>query len=91
MALGIYFRPTSMSAAQYDDTIKRLDKAGAGKPKGRLYHICFGAGDGLQVFDIWESQEDFDKFGATLMPILQEAGIDMGEPMVEPVHNIIPA
>jgi hypothetical protein len=24
------------------------------------------------------------------MPILQEVGIDTGQPMVEPVHNIIP-
>jgi len=90
MALGIYFRPSSMNAGQYDDVIKRLDKAGAGKPKGRLYHVCFGAGDGLQVFDIWESQQAFDKFGETLMPILQEVGLDPGEPMVEPVHSVIP-
>ena len=68
----------------------RANKAGAGKPKGRLYHVCFGAGDGLQVFDIWESQQAFDKFGETLMPILQEVGLDPGEPMVEPVHSVIP-
>ena len=43
------------------------------------------------VFDIWESQQDFDKFGATLMPILQEIRLDPGQPMVEQVHNHIPA
>jgi hypothetical protein len=90
MAIGIYFRPESMNATQYDDVINRLEKAGAGKPTGRQYHVCFGSGDSLQVFDIWESQDAFDKFGQTLMPILQEVGLDPGQPMVEPVHRIIP-
>jgi len=89
VAIGIYFNPASMTAAQYDDIIGRLDAAGAGKPAGRLYHACFGSGDKLQVFDIWESQQAFDKFGETLMPILQEIGLDAGQPMVEPVHNLI--
>ena len=46
--------------------------------------------DGLiQVFDIWESQESFEAFGATLVPIMTELGADPGQPMVAPVHNII--
>ena len=90
MAIGIYFNPASMNAAQYDEVIKRLENAGAGKPAGRLYHACFGSGDKLQVFDIWESQAAFDTFGQTLMPILQQVALDPGEPMVEPVHNLIP-
>ena len=89
MALSFYFNPASMNATQYDEVTRRLDAAGAGAPTGRLYHACFGSGDKLQVFDIWESQQDFDAFGETLMPILQEFGIDAGHPMVEQVHNLI--
>ncbi len=89
MAIGIYFNPESMDAASYDEVIRRLEAAGAGKPAGRLYHVCFGSGSKLQVFDVWDSQESFDKFGATLMPILREVGLDPGQPMVEPVHNTI--
>jgi hypothetical protein len=85
----VYINPVSATAAQYDEIIRRLDAAGAGKPAGRLYHACFGSGDKLQVFDIWESQQAFDKFGETMMPIVQEVGIDLGQPMVEPVHNLI--
>jgi hypothetical protein len=40
------------------------------------------------VYDVWDSQEDFDAFGQTLMPILGEMGIDPGQPDVMPVHNI---
>lgn len=89
MAIGIYFSPTSMTAQQYDEIIKRLDQAGAGAPKGRTYHSCFGTGDKMMVFDIWDSQADFDAFGATLMPILQQAGLDVGQPDVMPIHNTL--
>jgi hypothetical protein len=89
MAIGVYFNPPSMNAQQYDNTIKRLDEAGAGSPKGRLYHACFGKDGNLQVFDIWDSQESFDAFGQVLMPILAEIGLDPGTPMIEPVHNTI--
>ncbi len=89
MAIGVYFNPAAMTAAQYDEIITELEAVGAGSPAGRLYHACFGSRDKLQVFDIWESPQDFDKFGETLMPILQKIGIDAGEPMIEPVHNLI--
>jgi hypothetical protein len=89
MAISVYINPVSATAAQYDEIIRRLDAAGASKPAGRLYHACFGSGDKLQVFDIWESQQAFDKFGETMVPIVQEVGVDLGQPMVEPVHNLI--
>jgi hypothetical protein len=89
MAISIYVNPASLTAAQYDDIGGRLDAAGAGKPAGRLYHACFGSGDKLQIFEIWESQQASDKFRETLIPILQEIGLDPGQPMVEPVHNLI--
>ena len=43
----------------------------------------------IQVFDIWESQEDFEAFGATLVPILGELGVTLKEPMVANVHNVV--
>jgi hypothetical protein len=33
--------------------------------------------------------ETFETFGQTLMPILQEIGIDPGQPEIRPVHNTI--
>jgi hypothetical protein len=89
MAIGIYFSAAGMSAAKYDECIKLLKKAGAGNPSGRLYHTAFGPKDNLMVFDVWTSQAAFDKFGKTLMPILQQLGIDPGQPAVMPVHKVI--
>ena len=78
-----------MTAQQYDDVMRKLDQAGAAAPKGRTYHSCFGSGDKMMVFDIWESQAEFEAFGTTLMPILQQAGIDVGTPDVMPIHNTL--
>ena len=79
MALGFYFTPPGFTPAVYDETVKQLEAAGAGSPPGRL----------IQVFDIWESQETFEAFGATLVPIMTAAGVDPGQPMVASVHNVI--
>ena len=89
MAIGVYFSPAAMTAEKYDECIKLLRKAGAGNPAGRSYHASFGPKDKLMVFDVWTSQAAFDKFGKTLMPILQQLGIDGGQPMVMPMHKVI--
>jgi len=78
-----------MTTAKYDETVKRLEQAGAGAPAGRLYHVCFGDKDNLRVSDIWDSTESFERFGETLRPILLELGIDPGEPEVIEVYNIL--
>ncbi len=66
-----------------------MKKAEAGHPAGRSYHTAFGANDKLMVFGIWSSQSAFDRFGKILMPILQQLGIDPGQPTVMPIHKVI--
>jgi hypothetical protein len=89
MALGFYFSPSSFTPTVYDETIKKLEAAGAGAPAGRLYHFALEADGKIQVLDVWESQEAFEAFGPTLVPIMKELGADPGQPMVSPVRNII--
>lgn len=89
MAIAIVFTPASMDAAKYSECISRLERAHAGRPVGRLYHACYGAGSQLRVFDVWDSKASFEAFGKILMPILRELGIDPGQPEVSEVHNII--
>jgi len=93
MSFVFTFTPqaSGMTASQYDECIKRLEVAGAGNPKGRLYHVCYGDPNNLMVTDVWDSVETFQKFGETLTPILKEIGIDPGQPAMHPVHNIVEA
>jgi hypothetical protein len=90
MAFVVRFTPPSLSSQQYDEVIKRLAAAGEGSPKGRLFAVAFGPADALHVSDIWDTRENFDRFGQMLMPLLQELGIDPGTPQFIEAHNIIP-
>ncbi|MGA9284449.1 MAG: hypothetical protein WBV85_03315 [Solirubrobacteraceae bacterium] len=58
-------------------------------PDGRISHVALETDGEIQVFDVWGSQEAFDAFGVTLLPILAAAGVEMNEPMVARVHNEI--
>jgi len=89
MALGIYFVHQGFTPEKYESAIKKLEAAGAGAPKGRSYHVALESDGAIQVFDIWESQADFEAFGQTLVPILTELGVELKDPMVATVHNVI--
>jgi hypothetical protein len=89
MALGIYFMHEGFTPEKYDSAIQKLEEAGAGSPKGRTFHTALESDGSIQVFDIWESQAEFEAFGSTLMPILAELGVTLGEPMISTVHNLL--
>jgi hypothetical protein len=61
----------------------------SGQSQGRTYHCALESNGAIQVFDVWESQQDFDAFGATLIPILTELGVELKDPMIATVHNVI--
>jgi hypothetical protein len=73
---------------QFEETHRCLADAGAAQPEGRLHHSCIGDEGNLMVYDIWESPDAFQAFGATLMPILAEIGVDPGDPAIMPMRRI---
>jgi hypothetical protein len=89
MALGMYFTPASLTPEAYDEVVARLEKVGASAPPGRLCHVALEASGRIQVFEVWETAEAFHAFGATLVPILAELGIDPGQPQAQPVRNFV--
>lgn len=90
MAIVVRHTPVGLTTDQYDEGIRRLADAGLGHPPGRLFHVCFGEPGNLMVSDVWESRETFDKFSETLMPILEDVGIDPGGTAFLEVHNSSP-
>lgn len=89
MALGIYFAHEGFTPEKYATAIQELNEAGEGNPKGRTYHFALEQDGSVHVFDVWESQEDFDAFGPVLIPVLTSLDVSLQEPMVMTVHNII--
>jgi hypothetical protein len=89
MAVAVLSAPVSMTAEQYDRVIKQLDLAGAGDPPGRRFHACVGQGDHLMVFDVWDSADEFEAFGETLMPILAREHIELAPTEPLEIHRLI--
>jgi hypothetical protein len=85
----IRFAPPSLTAAQYDTVVARLTEEGVFPAQGLDYEICFGSEGNLKVSQVWDTKEHMEAFGKRLMPILQEVGIEPGEPEIVDVHNII--
>lgn len=88
MAILVMFEVNGADSAKYDEVIRRLTEIGQRVPDGQMYHVCYGDRQRLQVIDIFESPVKFDAFGAKLMPILQEMGIQ-AKPTVFEIYNII--
>jgi hypothetical protein len=90
MSVLVRFAPTATATTeQYDETIRRLEGAGDFPPDGLDLHVAFVADGNLRVSEVWDSQEQLDAFGARLMPVLADVGIDPGEPELLQVHNVI--
>ena len=85
----VQFNIPGMTAKQYDQCWDELRKAGMSNPPGLIFHVGAQQGDSWVVADVWESLEKFNKFGETLMPILQNAGVAMVPPVISPVHYIL--
>ncbi|PCJ53786.1 MAG: hypothetical protein COA79_22505 [Planctomycetota bacterium] len=90
MSIVTVFTMPTMTSDMYNQSVKELENAGLGEPKGRLYHVSALQEDGsVIVTDVWESSELLDEFSKTLMPILEKIGVELVAPFVSPVINII--
>jgi hypothetical protein len=88
MSIVVRFHPASLTAAQYNESVRRLTDSGF-PPEGMEMHVCFGEDGDLYVSEIWDSREQFEAFGERLMPVLAEIGIVPGEPTVLEVRNLL--
>jgi hypothetical protein len=76
--IGVYIPASDMTDEQYKAIDDELNADGP--PAGMKMHSCFREGTKLAVFDVWESQEAFEAFGAKLMPVVERAGLTMSPP-----------
>ena len=88
MAILAMFEVSGANSAKYDEVIRRLTEIGQRVPDGQIYHICYGERQNLQVINVFESGAQLDAFGAKLMPILQDMGIE-AQLTVSEIYNII--
>jgi hypothetical protein len=89
MSTLVRFTPKNVTTEQYDQVQRKLDESGNWMPDGLDYHVAFGTKGDVRVSEIWDSKEQFEAFSKRLMPLLQEAGIELsGPPELIDIHNI---
>lgn len=89
MAIVIKFKHKGFNASKYHEAIKQLESSGQGNPKGRIYHVCYGDSNEVDILDIRERMEDFEAFGNTLIPILTSLDVTLGHPDIQEIFGIV--
>jgi hypothetical protein len=82
----VQFNIPGMTVKQYDQAWDELRKIGLSHPKGLVHHTGAQHGNNWLVVDVWESQDDFEKFAPKLGPILGKLGVADTQPIIVPVH-----
>jgi hypothetical protein len=84
----VHFDFQNVTSKQYDAVWADLRASGHANPEGLVFHASAEKPNGWKVIDIWESEEAFQRFGQTLMPLLAKHNIPMTQPEVLPVYWI---
>jgi ketosteroid isomerase-like protein len=88
MALAVTFT-TNLTTAQYDEIWRQLRAQQAEHPAGRISHVGFEQDGVMRVVDVWNSMEEFEAFGATLMPIIANVGGEVTPDIVPARHQLV--
>jgi hypothetical protein len=88
MSIVVRYQPAGLTKEKYDTVSAKMQESDW-PPEGLDYHVAFGDDGDLKVSEIWDSREQMEAFGERLMPVLEEAGIQMSaEPQVFEAHYI---
>jgi hypothetical protein len=91
----VLFDIPGIGQAEYDTVVAQfaggrgLHSLSDWPEEGVLAHVAGPIENGFPVADVWESAEAFERFGARLLPLMQQAGFPPVEPQIFPVHNFV--
>ena len=92
MPIAMVFDLPGMTQSQYDQ-IRGAVASGnrtSDISAGMLYHIAGPTENGWRVIEVWDSQEAADRFFQDkLASQFQQANLQLAQPQVIPVHNIM--
>jgi hypothetical protein len=83
----VQFAFTSLTAAQYDRVWEDLRQAGFENPDGMIHHFGAFSDTGWLITEVWESEQQFNEFGKTLMPFLEKNAVPITQPIVLTLYN----
>ncbi len=91
MAVGMLMQAPGLNAELYDSVMEHLEWEERDLPTGFVSHYAGPTKDGWLVFDVWESQEDFERFYEERLASALAAAAGGQLPPIEPqfiaLHN----
>ncbi|MFF0559933.1 hypothetical protein ACH4ZU_35460 [Streptomyces sp. NPDC020472] len=88
MAILVKAEMAGMTTDQYDALNSRLQALPGNPFEGCLSHVCVPTDSGLVIHDLWESEQDMQRFMGRVMPVAEEMGLPQGSrPEIHQVHN----
>jgi hypothetical protein len=93
MAVGVLIETPGVTPELYDQVQAKMDLE-TNPPEGSIVHTAGFIGGTMRVFDVWESQEAFERFEKErLVPAIREVaqGTEPPEPRREiyELHNLV--
>ncbi|MDX2561723.1 hypothetical protein PV371_18935 [Streptomyces sp. TX20-6-3] len=88
MAIFVHAVLPGVTTDQYDALNAKL-QATPDIFDGCVSHACTATDDGLEIFDVWETEQQMNTFGERMMPIAAAEGFPAvgAGPRVLAVHN----
>jgi hypothetical protein len=96
MAVVLVIQAPGLTREQYEQSVKMVSKRGVVESpadwpvKGLLAHIAGEGPNGFRVVDVWATEDAMRTFGETLLPALNELGVD-AKPEIYPAHTFVSA
>lgn len=91
MAVGMLMQSAEITEELYDSVMEHLEWDEKDLPQGFVSHYAGPTSDGWLVFDVWESQEDFERFVQERLGPALAAAYGAQPPSIEPqfipIHN----
>ncbi len=90
MPVGVVVEIPGGTQEQYESVFNQVHPDGK-MPGGHLVHVAGPMEDGWMVMDVWESEEAFNDFfnSEPMQQAIETAGLEVPEPEIFPVHNLI--
>jgi len=91
MAISVllFFRSSGNVRQIYDAIVDEMQIRDA-PPKGAIYHWCAPVPGGIQICDVWQTREDFDRFAQEKIgPLSAKHGLSAPTTDIMPLHERI--
>lgn len=95
MKVMVVHKTPTLTRERYEQVVRgltggksRLESPDDVPTGGLLVHVAADTDDGFVIFDVFESQAAFDRFGEFVAPFAREAGIEE-PPKGFPLHTYI--